>query len=84
MTLDPERLALEMWEEARREEQSARRVASDLDAETIRRGIRRHARAAGARVRTARMDGTVVAVRLDAAVWGESAAVMRRKLSPGD
>lgn len=77
-------IALAMWEEARRQEQSARRVPSDADAELIRARIRRLARDAGVPIRTARMDGTVVAVRVDAAVWRESAAVMRVKLAPRD
>jgi hypothetical protein len=31
-----------------------------------------------------RLDATVVVVRLDAAVWQEDAATMRRKLTPAD
>jgi hypothetical protein len=34
------------------------------------------------RIRTARMDSTVVIARLDAAIWQDGAATMRRKLTP--
>lgn len=44
--------------------------------------LRRLARAEDLRFRTARLADTVVAVRLDAAVWREDAAQMRDKQTP--
>ena len=46
--------------------------------------LRRRAREAGLRIRTARLDDTVVVVRTDARLWSEDAATMRRKLRPAD
>jgi hypothetical protein len=48
----------------------------------VRAEIRRLARTADVRIRTARMDDAVVAVRLDAQVWNEDAVTMRQKLTP--
>lgn len=77
-----EAFADELWARARDAEQSVGRVASDEDAERVRARVRRLAAAAGIAVRTARHDDTVVVVRLDAAVWQESSASMRAKLTP--
>lgn len=77
-----ETFADELWARARDAEQSVGRVASDEDAERVRTRVRRLAAAAGIAVRTARIDDTVVIVRVDAAVWQESAASMRAKLTP--
>ena len=38
----------------------------------------------GVRIRTARMGDTVVVARLDARLWKDDAATMRRKLTPRD
>ncbi|MGT2426168.1 hypothetical protein [Amnibacterium kyonggiense] len=78
---EAERLARELWSTARSHEQCARVVPDDGLAAEVRRLVRRFAREDGVAVRTARMDDAVVAVRLDAAVWLEDAATMRRKLA---
>jgi hypothetical protein len=75
-------LAADMLAECARDGQSARVVADDAAADELRAGIRRRARADGVRIRTARMDDTVVAVRMDAAIWDDDTATMRRKLAP--
>lgn len=62
--------------------QSARRVDSDADAATLRGELRRSARAAALRIRTARLGDTVVVARTDAQLWRDDAATMRRKLTP--
>jgi hypothetical protein len=77
----PDPLAAQMLAECAREGQSARVVPRDADAAELRAEIRRRARADGVRIRTARMDDTVVAVRMDAAIWRDDAATMRRKLT---
>jgi hypothetical protein len=77
-----EALAHGLWTTARSEEQSARRIPDDHVADAVRIRIRQLARADGVRIRTARMDDAVVVVRLDAKVWTEDAATMRRKLAP--
>ncbi len=76
--------AAELWLDARDHEQAARWVESDADAARIRARVRALARAEGIRVRTARYDGKVVVVRLDAALWQQSTATMREKLTPPD
>jgi hypothetical protein len=48
----------------------------------VRADLRSLARDAGVRIRTARMESTVVIARLDAAIWQDDAATMRRKLTP--
>ncbi|RKS77956.1 hypothetical protein CLV35_1661 [Motilibacter peucedani] len=75
-------LAQEMFAQCVAEEQSARWVSTDDEASRLRAELRRLARAAGVRVRTARAGDSVVVVRLDAAVWDEDATSMRRKLTP--
>ncbi|WP_375386824.1 hypothetical protein [uncultured Amnibacterium sp.] len=82
MTAEAEQLAQRMWATARSEEQCVRVVPDDALASEVRAGVRRLARADRVPVRTARLDATVVVVRLDAAVWRESTATMRRKLAP--
>ena len=62
--------------------QSARRVADDADAAAVRAALRARARASGTRIRTARLDDTVVVARTDAALWTDDTATMRRKLTP--
>jgi hypothetical protein len=78
-----ERLAARIWAEARSAEQCVRPVPDDVLAAEVRRRVRRLAAADGVRVRTARIGDSVVVVRLDAAVWTQDAATMRRKLAPG-
>ena len=80
--MDPESVAAEMLDECARAGQAARRVADDADAAAIRSELRRLARAVRVRIRTARMDGTVVAARTDAQLWNDDAATMRAKLTP--
>lgn len=82
MPEEAERLAREVWSEARDHEQSARTVPDDGLAAEVRRLVRRLARADGIAVRTARIGDAVVAVRLDARVWREDVATMRSKLTP--
>lgn len=82
MTVSSEQLATEMWSTARSEQQCARVVPDDGVAREVRERVRRLALADGIKVRTARLGDTVVIVRLDAEVWNEDAATMRRKLTP--
>jgi hypothetical protein len=82
--VDTAALAAQLLAECREREQSARTVTDDGDAAAVREEVRRLAAAAGLRIRTARMGSAVVVVRLDAAVWHEDTATMRRKLSPPD
>jgi hypothetical protein len=85
VTEDAERLAEELWAVARAEEQVVRVVADDALADAVRALVRRRAAAEGVRVRTARMDDTVVVVRRDARIWDQDAATMREKLArPAD
>ena len=71
-----------MLDECATREQCARRVPDDLEASDLRAALRRHARDRGVRIRTARISDTVVAVRLDAAIWHDDTATMRAKLAP--
>jgi hypothetical protein len=71
-----------MFDECVAEGQSARRVPEGELVAQVRAEIRRLARTADVRIRTARMDDAVVAVRLDAQVWNEDAVTMRQKLTP--
>jgi hypothetical protein len=80
--MDADRIAHEMLAECDADGQSARVIAGDAAADETRSEIRRIARASGVRIRTARMGDTVVAVRVDAAIWREDAATMRRLLTP--
>lgn len=81
MAAEAERLATEMWSIARSNEQCARVIPDNGIAAEVRELVRRSAREDGIKVRTARMGDSVVIVRLDAQVWHEDAATMRRKLS---
>lgn len=63
-------------------EQSVRRVTATDEASAVRAELRALARADGVRIRTARLDDTVVVVRVDARIWHDDAATMRRKLTP--
>jgi hypothetical protein len=56
----------------------------DLEAEGLRAALRRLGRARDVRLRTARMDETVVVARLDAQLWQDDRATMRAKLTPQD
>lgn len=80
--MDAERMAHEMLAECAAEGQSARVIGPDAAAAEVRAAIRTSARASGVRIRTARMDDTVVAVRTDAEIWHTDAATMRRLLTP--
>lgn len=83
MSDEAERLAARIWAEARDEEQCVQPVPDDALAAEVRRRVRLLAAADRLKVRTARLGDAVVVVRLDAAVWGQDAATMRRKLDPG-
>ena len=74
-------LADEMYAEALRDGQSARRV-EDEDVDAVRSRLRERGRADGVRLRTARLGGTVVVARLDAELWRDDRATMRSKLTP--
>ncbi len=62
--------------------QAARRIAGDADAAAVREALRAAARSSGVRIRTARLDDTVVVARTDATLWTDDTATMRRKLTP--
>ncbi len=55
---------------------------SEEQAAAVRKDIRAMARADDVRIRTARIDDSIVAVRVDAELWNENTATMRRKLKP--
>lgn len=75
-------LAEMMFVETLAEGQSARYVRDDGRAAAVREALRECGRAAGVRLRTARMDDIVVVARLDADLWRDDRATMRRKLTP--
>lgn len=75
-------LAEDMFDECLAQGQSARTVPDAQDRVRLRSGLRRRARAAGVRVRTADRDGVVLVARVDARVWQDDAATMRAKLTP--
>lgn len=75
-------LAERMFESCARDQQCARRVPDDVEAEALRARLRVLAREQGLRIRTARIEDAVVVVLADADVWHEDAATMRRKLAP--
>jgi hypothetical protein len=75
-------LAREMFDECLREELSARVASDDEQAAAVRAQLRRLGREQQVRIRTARMVDTVLLVRLDAQIWNDDAATMRRKLTP--
>jgi len=56
----------------------------DLEAEGLRAALLRLGRARDVRLRTARIDETVVVARLDAQLWQDDRATMRAKLTPQD
>jgi hypothetical protein len=73
-------LADEMMAECLASGQSSRRVATEL-IEPLRVDLRQAARDAGVKVRTATLDGSLVAIaRVDAAIWNDDAATMKKKL----
>ena len=73
-------LADEMMAECLASGQSTRRVATE-QIEQLRASLRRAGRDAGLKVRTATIDGSLVAVaRLDAALWNDDTATMKKKL----
>lgn len=82
--MDPEALAAAMLDAVVADGQHATRVPDDADAEAVRAALRALARRREVRIRTARLDDAVVAARLDAALWEDDAATMRRKLAPAD
>lgn len=75
-------LAQEMFDECLRDEQSARHIPDDERAAAVREQLRRLGRERHTRIRTARLNETVVLVRVDAQIWKDDAATMRRKLTP--
>lgn len=82
VTVEAERLATQIWLTAREHEQCAQQLPDDILAREVRQRVRRLAREDGIKIRTARMGDSVVVVRLDAQVWNQDVATMRRKLTP--
>ena len=80
--MDAQQLAGTMLERAIVEQQAAHRIAPEDDVSAVREQVRRLARERGVRIRTGVVGDALVVVRADADVWHESAATMRRKLSP--
>ena len=74
-------LAQHLFDRAARDEQCAHRISPDDDIPAVRETIRRLARAASLRIRTAVIDGVLVVVRADAKIWTDPTNVMRSKLS---
>lgn len=72
----------DMYDECLARGQSARTVPDAKDRVLVRSGLRRGARSAGVKVRTADRDGVVLVARVDAQVWHDDAATMRAKLTP--
>lgn len=79
---DLRRLADLMFAETVRDGQSARRVPDDADAERLRALVRDFGTEQAVRLRTARLDDSVLVARLDAQVWRDDRATMRAKLTP--
>ena len=75
-------LAEDMYEQCLAEGQAARDVPTEPARVGLRADLRRLARVAGVRIRTADRDGVVLVARLDAAVWRDDAATMKAKLTP--
>ena len=75
-------LTREMLEQCIRVGQSARRVTDDTEAKTLRATLRHAARLRQLRIRTARINDTVVLVRVDSELWTDDTATMRAKLTP--
>lgn len=76
-------LAHHLLDRAVAEEQVAYRVQTDDDIPSVRRIIRDLARSRSIRIRTSVIDGGVLVVVLaDAAVWDDTTAVMKHKLTP--
>ncbi|NYJ76508.1 hypothetical protein [Allobranchiibius huperziae] len=60
--------------------QCAMRCDDSIDVEALRKAVRKLARERGVRIRTGMLDQALVVIRADAALWDQSAAVMREKL----
>lgn len=75
-------LARVLFERAVAAEQAVHRVRPQDDVPALRSQVRALAREAGVRIRTGVVDGALVVVRADAAVWHETAARMRVLLTP--
>lgn len=82
LALESGQLAMKMWSITRSQQQCALVVPDDGIAREVRERVRRLALADGIKVRTARLGDSVVIVRLDAQIWTEDTATMRRKLTP--
>lgn len=82
--MDVSAVARLLLDEAVADEQVVRRIPDDRDADAVRAAVRTLARERGVRIRSARLGDAVAVVRLDAAVWHEDQATMRRKLTPSD
>jgi len=80
----PAELARDLLERACADEQAVFRCDASTPVEDIRRLIREGARRSGIHIRTGMVDDTLVVIRADAALWNESTAVMKRKLTPAD
>lgn len=75
-------LAEQLFARAVRDEQTAHRVEPTDDVAAVRAEVRRLAREAGVHIRTGLLDDVLVVARADAALWHDSTAVMREKLTP--
>lgn len=84
MSTDTKDLAGRLLEAARVNEQASHRIAPADDVESVRAEIRRLAREVDLRIRTGIVDGALVVVRADAALWHEPTSVMKTKLRPRD
>ncbi|WP_375424460.1 hypothetical protein [uncultured Friedmanniella sp.] len=82
--MDASELAAELLAGCVADGQAVRRVPVDAEADLVRAELRRLARRGDVRVRTARLDDTVVVARTDAALWTDDTVTMRRKLTPQD
>lgn len=80
--VDAYELAAQMLTQARVDGQCARTVVSDADADALQHALRKLSRTDQVGIRTARIDNAVVVVRVDAQLWSQDAATMRRKLTP--
>ncbi|CAN5339722.1 hypothetical protein BH11ACT3_BH11ACT3_20190 [soil metagenome] len=80
--MSAEDLASSLLQKAIEREQVAHRIRSDDDVEAIREAVRQGARARDVRIRTAVIDDVLVVVLADAAIWDDTTATMREKLTP--
>ncbi|UIJ35603.1 hypothetical protein [Allobranchiibius sp. GilTou73] len=73
-------LAEQLLQRALAKGQSAMRCDDSTDVDALRKVVRKLALDRGVRIRTGMLDRVLVVIRVDAALWDQSAAVMREKL----